>query len=111
MSEEEPLSQVATDLKADLSLQFGLDSLGDDPDAFPGHRAQERSYHFPGRLRALHRSNQIPVPLEEVGWAFGDFQHPCLTNPEVVIGELDPQSLENSLDRSQLRDADLRLFG
>ena len=45
-----------------------------------------------------------------MGRAFGDFQQPCLTDTEVVIGELDSQLLQHSLDRSQLGDADLRLL-
>ena len=110
MPVEEPLSQVATVLKADLGLNLGLDSFGDDLNALTRDRSQERSHHFPACLRAPHGLNEISVELEKVRRAFGDFQQPGLTDAEIVIGQLDPQLFQQTLDRSQLGDADPRLF-
>ena len=61
MSVEEPLSQVATVLKADLRGLFGLDSLGDDLDAL-ARRSKSRTF-----APFLGSSPSTPWPEPDLG--------------------------------------------
>ena len=98
-------------MQADVRGLLAFDPLGDDLDAQPGDRRQERPNHFPARLGALHGLNQTSIQLEKMRRTLGDFQQPGLAGPEVVIGDLDSQLFQPSLQRPQLGDTGRRLLG